>query len=130
MDRYQRVERPRPQSPISENEICITTLGKMRNYITYATFTIAEIIKRRIPGLHQVTSVGSSDITDVWEPLEERVVPLEQTRHVSMITITLSLKELDTSSSGYQPPLPFQDDGEASPKGVRGRGRGRGPGRA
>jgi hypothetical protein len=37
MDRYQRVEKPRPETPISENEIRITTQGKMRNYITYAT---------------------------------------------------------------------------------------------
>ena len=36
MDRYQRVERPRPETPISENEIRVTTQGKMRNYITYS----------------------------------------------------------------------------------------------
>ncbi|KAL7602697.1 hypothetical protein Lser_V15G19294 [Lactuca serriola] len=34
----------------------------------------------------------------MWEPLEERLLPLETTRHVSVITITLSRKELDTSS--------------------------------
>jgi hypothetical protein len=37
MDRYQRVEKPRAETPISENEIRVTTQGKMRNYITYAT---------------------------------------------------------------------------------------------
>lgn len=38
MDRYQRVEKPRSEnSPINENEIRITTQGRMRNYITYAT---------------------------------------------------------------------------------------------
>jgi hypothetical protein len=37
MDRYQRVEKPRPETPINENEIRITTQGRMRNYITYAT---------------------------------------------------------------------------------------------
>lgn len=129
----------------------------MRNYITYATsllqkekasaeiilkamgrainktVTIAEIIKRRIAGLHQITSIGSIDITDSWEPLEEGLLPLETTRHVSMITITLSTKELDQTSTGYQPPLPvdqvkplieFEYDGEGSPIGGRGRGRG------
>lgn len=38
MDRYQRVEKPKSENtPINENEIRITTQGRMRNYITYAT---------------------------------------------------------------------------------------------
>ncbi|KOM49057.1 hypothetical protein LR48_Vigan07g276100 [Vigna angularis] len=163
MDRYQKVEKPRAETPIDENEIRITSQGRMRNYITYAmsllqekgsneivfkamgrainkTVTIVELIKRRIVGLHQNTAIGSTDITDTWEPLEEGLLPLETTRHVSMITITLSKNELDTSSVGYQPPLPadqvkaatdFDYEGDGSPNGrVRGRGgRGRGRGR-
>ncbi|XP_050369905.1 uncharacterized protein LOC126787997 isoform X2 [Argentina anserina] len=156
MDRYQRVEKPKPEaSPINANEIRITAQGRMRNYITYATtllqdkgsneivlkamgrainktVMIAELIKRRIIGLHQNTSIGSSDITDVWEPLEEGLLPLETTRHVSMISITLSKTEVSPTSTGYQPPIPadqvkplndVDDDGEGSPR-FRGRGRG------
>ncbi|KAH7692334.1 AlbA-like protein [Dioscorea alata] len=163
MDRYQRVEKPREETPINENEIRITSQGRTRSYITYATslvqekgseeivikamgrainktIMIVELIKRRIVGLHQNTVIGSTDITDTWEPLEEGLLPLETTRHVSMITITLSKKELDTSSVGYQPPIPkdqvkpladFGYEGEGSPRGGRGRGRGsRGRGRA
>ncbi|XP_072068540.1 uncharacterized protein [Arachis hypogaea] len=37
MDRYQRVEKPKTESPINDNDIRITTQGRMRNYITYAT---------------------------------------------------------------------------------------------
>lgn len=37
MDRYQRVEKPRAETPMNENEIRITAQGRMRNYITYAT---------------------------------------------------------------------------------------------
>jgi len=38
MDRYHRVEKPRPEAAaISENEIRITTQGLIRNYVTYAT---------------------------------------------------------------------------------------------
>ncbi|MED6185950.1 hypothetical protein PIB30_062077 [Stylosanthes scabra] len=162
MDRYQKVEKPRAETPIDENEIRITSQGRMRNYITYAmtllqekgsneivfkamgrainkTVTIVELIKRRIVGLHQNTQIGSTDITDTWEPLEEGLLPLETTRHVSMITITLSKKEINTSSVGYQSPLPadqvkasadFDYEGESSPNGrIRGRG-GRGRGRA
>ena len=70
------------------------------------TVTIAEIIKRRIPNLHQLTEIGSVNITDTWEPLEEGLNTLETTRHVSVISITLSTVELDTSKPGYQQPLP------------------------
>nr|CAB3496977.1 unnamed protein product [Digitaria exilis] len=145
MDRYQRVEKPRPEAAaISENEIRITTQGLIRNYVTYATsllqdiviescvflavqdartafkekrvkeivlkamgqaisktVAIAEIIKKRIPGLHQDTIISSVSITDVWEPIEEGLVPLEMTRHVSMISISLSPKELNKNSPGY-----------------------------
>ncbi|XP_038994630.1 H/ACA ribonucleoprotein complex subunit GAR1-like isoform X1 [Hibiscus syriacus] len=157
MDRYQRVEKPKAEIPINENEIRITTQGRMRNYITYATtllqekssseivlkamgrainktVLIAELIKRRIADLHQNTSIGSTDIIDMWEPLEEGLLPLKTTRHVSMITITLSKKELDVSSVGYQPPLSadqvkplneFEDEGAPEvPPGTQGRGRG------
>ncbi|KAE9448111.1 hypothetical protein C3L33_19990, partial [Rhododendron williamsianum] len=37
MDRYQNVEKPRPEVPIHENEIRITSQGLVRNYISYAT---------------------------------------------------------------------------------------------
>ncbi|GJU53554.1 ribonuclease P protein subunit p25-like protein [Tanacetum coccineum] len=181
MDRYQRVEKPRAEQPIQENEIRITSQGRMRNYITYAMTLLEEkgsseivffqirvggegeglvererfyplvrlikvfamlLVLRRIVGLHQITSIGSTDITDTWEPLEEGLLPLETTRHVSLITITLSKKELDTSSIGYQPPLPadqvkpspeFEYEGDGMPaargRGSGGRGRGRGRGR-
>ncbi|KAL6533243.1 hypothetical protein OROMI_027355 [Orobanche minor] len=36
MDRYQKVERPKPESPINENDIRITSQGLVRNYINYA----------------------------------------------------------------------------------------------
>ena len=34
------------------------------------TVTIAEIMKRTVPGLHQITHIDSTDITDVYEPIE------------------------------------------------------------
>eukprot|EP00252_Welwitschia_mirabilis_P024851 TRINITY_DN7541_c0_g1_i1.p1 TRINITY_DN7541_c0_g1~~TRINITY_DN7541_c0_g1_i1.p1 ORF type:complete len:149 (+),score=20.10 TRINITY_DN7541_c0_g1_i1:307-753(+) len=128
MDRYQRVERPKQETAINSNEIRVTTQGLIRNYVNYASVllqdsstpeivlkamgqainkavAVAEIIKRRIPGLHQITSISSSSITDVWEPIEEGLLPLETKRQVSMITITLSLEALDTKAVGYQAPL-------------------------
>ncbi|CAN6874062.1 unnamed protein product, partial [Brassica oleracea] len=163
MDRYERVAKPKDETPIAENEIRITSTGRARNCITYAmallqekgsdevifkamgkainkSVTIAELIKRRIPGIHQHTSIGSIDITDTWEPKEEGLLPIETTRHVSVITITLSKKELNTSAVGYQYPIPIElvkpfveidyegRDGSARGRARRGRGRGRGRG--
>ena len=115
MEKYRVVEKPRVEAELKENEVRITTQGKMRNSISYATtlfkvgdkkheeaftqktsvysqiqekgatevvlkamgrainktVTIAEIIKRRIAGLHQITVIDSTDITDVYEPIEE-----------------------------------------------------------
>ncbi|XP_019092440.1 PREDICTED: uncharacterized protein LOC104744883 isoform X3 [Camelina sativa] len=127
MDRYKRVDKPKPESPINENEIRITSQGLIRNYISYATsllqekgvkdivlkamgqaisktVAISEILKNKIPGLHQDIAISSMSITDVWEPMEEGLVPVELTRHVSMISITLSLSELNKDSPGYQAP--------------------------
>ncbi|AQK50053.1 uncharacterized protein LOC100276330 [Zea mays] len=157
MDRYQRVEKPRNDTPISQNEIRITTQGRMRNYISYGmslleenghdeisikamgqainkTVMVVELIKRRVGGLHQNSATESVDITDTWEPLEEGLLPLETTRHVSMITVTLSKKPLDTSSPGYQPPIPAEEvkpafDYDHEDSYPTGRGRGRGGGR-
>ncbi|CAH8390966.1 unnamed protein product [Eruca vesicaria subsp. sativa] len=118
------------------DEVIFKAMGKAIN----KSVTIAELIKRRIPGIHQHTSIGSIDITDTWEPKEEGLLPIETTRHVSVITITLSKKELNTSVVGYQCPIPVElvkpfaeidyegRDGSPRGRGRRDRGRGRGRG--
>ncbi|GJR92336.1 DExH-box ATP-dependent RNA helicase DExH5, mitochondrial isoform X1 [Tanacetum coccineum] len=52
-------------------EIVFNAMGRAIN----KTVTIVELIKRRIVDLHQITSIGSTDITDTWEPLEEGLLP-------------------------------------------------------
>ena len=42
----------------------------------------AEIVKRRVAGLHQVSEISSVNITDLWEPKEEGLSRLEITRQV------------------------------------------------
>lgn len=176
MENYTRVRQPRSEGKPEDNEVRITAAGKARAYISFAyslleekghstivlramgkainkAVAITEIIKRRVAGLHQLITLSSTDITDIWEPKEEGLDRIETVRHVSVITIHLSKGDLDTSAPGYQPPLPadqvtpLQDEamlaGEADTEGVegdaprprnprrfRGRGRGRGRGRA
>lgn len=61
MDRYQRVEKPREETPINENEIRITTQGRVRNYITYATtlFQVTQLFIL-VPLLDLLTSIDFS----------------------------------------------------------------------
>lgn len=96
MNRYRRVQKQRETENISPNEIRITSTSIPRNTITYAlslfegaekkydevilkamgaaintAVTVAEIIKRRVKGIHQITEVQSTEVVDEWEPLEQ-----------------------------------------------------------
>jgi DNA-binding protein Alba len=150
MEKYTKVsERITPEEKIKENEIRITSSGKMKNYIDYAeknltnaekpntevilkamgrainkAVTIAEILKRRVPGLHQITRVHSTEVTDVWEPIEEGLDRIETTRRISSISIILSTKPLDTSDPGYQPPISQEQQPMRNNRFIRRRGRG------
>eukprot|EP00210_Caulerpa_lentillifera_P000693 g670.t1 len=158
MEKFNRVDKKKEGLPIEENEVRVTAVGRLHNYINYAatlynekgkqtlvlkgmgrainkTVTLAEILKRRIPNLHQLTNIGSVEITDSWEPKEEGLNELEITRHVSVITITLSTEPpMDTSLPGYQPPLPEEevkpllDEETTEPAPRKGTSRGRGKG--
>lgn len=76
----------------------------MRRAINKAV-SIVEIVKRRVKGLHQITEIHSTPITDEFEPKEEGLQKVTNKRTVSSVTITLSKKQLDTKNVGYQVPL-------------------------
>jgi len=128
MEKYRKV--PREKTIIKEDEIRVTSGGRLPNYIAYAAkifyeqkknavvvkatgnaiaraVTLAEILKRRIPGLHQLTKCGSTTLTDVYEPLEEGLDKVTHERTVSFIEIALTKIENDLNKNdpGYQPPL-------------------------
>ena len=75
--------------------------------------TIAEILKRKMP-LHQVTSLSTCEMIDVFEPLEEGLDVVTSRRYVSCMKIVLSRdgSGIDVNDIGYQPPLPL---GEIQP---------------
>lgn len=135
MDKYRRVEKSKTADaeaqPVAANEIRITQTGKVRSYISYANglfadkqeqsvvlkamgnaiskaVTVAEILKHRVAHLHQITQISSIETVDVYEPLEEGLDRIETKRHIPSISITLSLKQLNTSDPGYQSPIPVE----------------------
>ena len=66
---------------------------------------LAELIKHRIAGLHQINKISHITILDEYEPLEEGLDHLKFTRIVTMLEIKLSKQPLDDKDIGYQPPI-------------------------
>eukprot|EP01065_Artemidia_motanka_P026366 TRINITY_DN31313_c0_g1_i1.p1 TRINITY_DN31313_c0_g1~~TRINITY_DN31313_c0_g1_i1.p1 ORF type:complete len:215 (+),score=69.58 TRINITY_DN31313_c0_g1_i1:102-746(+) len=100
------------------------------------TVNIAELMKRCVPGLHQISQLGSLSITDELQPLVPGKEVRTVRRNVSTLTVTLSTKPLDESHSGYQPPLDpsmvdaesiLRDVGAESQEGQGSTRRSRGP---
>merc|ERR1711957_548838 len=92
---------------------------------TTKAVTAAEVIKRRFKGLHQITSLSSQEVVDEYEPLEEGLDNVTETRNISVLKIVLSKDALDTSDKGYQPPLPESEVKDVDPEDLtKPRGRG------
>ncbi|RYG44761.1 hypothetical protein EON67_11390, partial [archaeon] len=92
----------------SEGRECVT-LSAAGNAIPVA-IACAEVAKRRVPHLHQVTVLGSIEQREGVEMTDEageRVVTTP--RKVTTLHITLSTKPLDAHAYGYQAPLPVQE---------------------
>ncbi|XP_051976212.1 ribonuclease P protein subunit p25a [Xyrauchen texanus] len=68
------------------------------------TITCAEIMKRKVRGLHQVSKVQYRTVTEVWESQEGGQVQMTIHRTVPSICILLSKEPLDPQELGYQPP--------------------------
>uniref|UniRef100_A0A3Q2ZPZ5 Ribonuclease P/MRP 25 subunit-like n=1 Tax=Kryptolebias marmoratus TaxID=37003 RepID=A0A3Q2ZPZ5_KRYMA len=68
--------------------------------------TCAEIVKRRVKGLHQLTKLTYGTVLEVWEPLEPAagLDSLTVSRNLPAIWILLSREPLDCSQPGYQAP--------------------------
>lgn len=128
LDKYRVV--PRAKTPIRDDEIRIASDGSVPRYVTYAlqlfmrqarkgvtikatgtaisvAITLAEIIKRRIPNLHQVNTIGVTTISDTFEPLEEGLEEVVRERVVAFIEILLTsdVSSVDVTAPGYQPPI-------------------------
>lgn len=66
----------------------------------------AEIVKRRVPGLHQLTKLRFLQTEDSWVPAspDAGLDPLTVRRHVPAVWVLLSRDPLDPNECGYQPP--------------------------
>ena len=115
MDKYRRVRKEkeeREDDDSKKDEIRISSKGRTSNYISYAgklfteddvskftlkatgqalstAVTVAEIIKRRFKGIHQITKIGSIEVQDEYEPKDkdDDLENIKQTRNVSVVVV-------------------------------------------
>merc|ERR1719293_321833 len=117
MNKYKKVMKPKETIVKDEEEIRVTAVGSVSAYVSRAAklfneldkkfivitatgnaltkaVTSAEVIKRRFKGLHQITKLSSQEITDEYEPLEEGLDKVTETRSIPFVEITLSKEAL------------------------------------
>eukprot|EP01069_Polyplicarium_translucidae_P001039 Polyplicarium_translucidae@DN1501_c0_g1_i2.p1 len=159
MEKYRRVLKDRSEVAPKE-EIRVTASGRPFSYVNYAeklfkteeqksitiratgmaiatAILVAEVSKRRFDGLHQITTVGVTDIVDEYAPIEDGLDTIQETRSVPFISIVLAkeVTEEDKLKVGYQPPVDqslvktVEMDQLRSAPGRRRPSRGRGGGR-
>ena len=86
-----------------KDEVILSSLGEA---ITKSV-TIAEIVKHRVPGLHQVNEISTIVIDDEYEPIEEGLTAMTLKRKLTCLQIHLTkTKPKDTNVAGYQEPIP------------------------
>merc|ERR1711964_407879 len=67
--------------------------------------TVGEILKRRVPGLHQYLDLYTAERKYTFEPKEEGLEQKEETRNLTAVKLTLS-KAKDAKIKGhYQAPI-------------------------
>jgi len=139
LEKYKLIEKTRDDS--SNGDIRVAAMGSLSSYVTYAgklfhederedvtikatgnaltkAVNLAEVIKRRFKGLHQLTKIFSTEISDEYEAIdaEAGLENVTYTKTVSVVEITLSKVELKTDEPGYQAPLPESEVIEVSPE--------------
>lgn len=93
MEKYRRVPAAKAES-VDEGVVRVQVHGKIVNYVSYASrllgdeskgrvqivgrgrainkvVTIAEVIRRKLADIHQLTALSSVTVTDRYEPIEE-----------------------------------------------------------
>ena len=89
--------------------------GEGKNFVTIKAadrlidraLWVAEVVKRRVQGLHQVIEIKEREVVDVYEPKEEGLVRVEKKRYLTIIEVTLTKEPTAEQKKlpGYQTPI-------------------------
>lgn len=73
---------------------------------------VAEVVRRKVEGLHQVVHVTEKKIVDVYEPTEEGLVTVRQERFLTILEVTLTRDPTaeQRKHPGYHAPLAIKSD--------------------
>jgi len=73
---------------------------------------VAEVVRRKVEGLHQIVHVTEKKIVDVYEPKEEGLVRVEEERYLTIIEVTLTKEPTAEQKKhpGYHAPLNIKSD--------------------
>lgn len=93
-----------------EDEKKFVTIKAAEKVIERAIW-VAEVLKRKVGGLHQITRLSENKIVDVYEPREEGLVKVEVERFLTVIEITLTKEPTADQKKdvGYQAPLKLEE---------------------
>lgn len=73
---------------------------------------VAEVVRRKVEGLHQIVHVTEKKIVDVYEPTEEGLVTVRQERFLTILEVTLTRDPTaeQRKHPGYHAPLAIKSD--------------------
>ena len=68
---------------------------------------VAEVVRRKVEGLHMIVKISEKKIVDVWEPKEEGLVTVHQERFLTVLEVTLTKAPTaeEKKEPGYHQPL-------------------------
>lgn len=73
---------------------------------------VAEVVRRKVEGLHMIVNVSERKVIDVWEPKEEGLITVRQERFLTILEVTLTKAPTAEQKKypGYHVPLDIKAD--------------------
>lgn len=73
---------------------------------------VAEVLRRKVEGLHQIVHITERKIVDVWEPREEGLLTVREERFLTILEVTLTRNPTNEQLKhpGYHAPLTIKAD--------------------
>lgn len=118
-DKIIRVNRKSPATQFIDEVINRFTQHKAKEVVLSSlgaaiskTITVAEVVKHRVPGIHQLNEIKTIILDDAYEPLDEFRKDLKNetvSRKLTCFQIVLSMQASNAKAPGYQAPLPTNE---------------------
>ena len=73
---------------------------------------VAEVLRRKVEGLHMIVQIAEKKIVDIWEPREEGLGTVREERFRTILEVTLTKTPTadQKAQPGYHAPLSIKAD--------------------